>query len=274
MSPANPQTVFDPDSDDAPVEHEGGVGTSILTGFGKPTTSPRRPAGQDWYGLDEPAPSPRPLRLVQRFRRQWQPPHGYQIKVHSGVVAMSTETLHETVTRQIQAVLREFEPDGLRGLLDSVRQETSPVVEGAEADGYWGPAPTPKELHRAEVSGLLRMSERRARVARRSRPLPTTSRVLGIAATELRRLAKERSVLVIDHEGRELVPTWQLSDDFQLLPGLGRLIEEFPGDAIALSLWAERGHPDLDYQTPAEVLANGESDRVLAAAQSIGFGAW
>lgn len=145
-------------------------------------------------------------------------------------------------------------------------------------EDLWGPEPTEAQLADALRSARCENEGRLARVRAVSATAAEAARSTGvtieavnaaIAAGELRTIAEA--------DGHLLVPTWQLATADRGGPapaGISDLARVFPGSTVALTLWACRPSADLAGRTPAQALANGQVDAVIAIARALTAAGW
>ncbi len=119
----------------------------------------------------------------------------------------------------------------------------------------------------------------------RSSPGPGSSRVShrrgscpthGVTVEAVEAAIAARQLLTVAApDGRRLLPTWQLANVANAalhgpaLAGIADLIQMFPGSTVALTLWACKPSADLGGRTPAQALADGHADAVIATARAL-----
>lgn len=93
---------------------------------------------------------------------------------------------------------------------------------------------------------------------------------LGITRQSIAAKAARRRLLrVITGDGRHLYPLWQFEGD-RLVDGLVEVLTLFPEasvDGWTLAAWLRTAEPDLG-ESPFDVLAGGEQEKVLAVARA------
>ncbi|HZE16826.1 MAG TPA: DNA-binding protein, partial [Mycobacterium sp.] len=72
------------------------------------------------------------------------------------------------------------------------------------------------------------------------------------------------------------IPMWQVNAGAErgFLPGIADLRRVFPGGVVSLSRWAVTPNVDLGDMTPADALAAGRVQDVIAAATKTTTAAW
>lgn len=82
---------------------------------------------------------------------------------------------------------------------------------------------------------------------------------MGISRQAINKAVKEARILAVRKgRGSWLYPIWQLSADYQILPGLPHVLARMHGviDGFCIAEWFITKHSDLDGYTPAEWLSD------------------
>lgn len=147
--------------------------------------------------------------------------------------------------------------------LSAVAAEDVPRAAARGGDG-WGPAISAEEATELEQANLQLQVEQRREQLQVSLSRAQAADVLGISAqTVSERVAQHKLVGLKD--GREWrFPAWQFTPDNAeaVLPGLGRLVDAFPGGVVSLSRWMTRPNDNFGGRTPAQEMVR-DRDRVF-----------
>lgn len=113
----------------------------------------------------------------------------------------------------------------------------------------------------------IRLQRAHQRVDAGSLTLDELARRLGVAWADVERLAVRHELIVIAGPRGHVAPAWQVHEG-RLVSGIDRLIGAFPGGPLALALWADTPNQALGLASPAQLLVDGEVDRVVEIAAS------
>lgn len=148
-------------------------------------------------------------------------------------------------------------------------------------EDLWGPTPTGAQLGAAAQSAQRESDARLAQVRAVSvtaEEAARRTRVRGDAV--IAAIAAKQLLAVVAADGQLLVPTWQLATSGSAvgskpaLAGVADLVMAFPGGTVALTLWARKPSVDLDGRTPAQALADGHAEAVVATARALTAAGW
>ena len=148
-------------------------------------------------------------------------------------------------------------------------------------EDLWGLEPTEGELTGALRSARCENEARLAQVRAASVTVKEAARSTGVTVEAVNEAVDAGQLLTVAAaDGHRLLPTWQLAtaDHAALygpaLAGVADLIRVFPGGTVALTLWACRPSADLTGRTPAQALADGNADTVIATARALTAAGW
>lgn len=154
-----------------------------------------------------------------------------------------------------------------------LRRVPGEPASGSEAElseeELWGPAPSDEEFEAAQQRASRRVQEMRTAVMEDALSVEAAAQQLSLTPQELRTMGDRGKLAVVGVPPDERVPSWQLRDG-GLLAGLERLVAAFPGGPTWMSVWAVTPVPELNGRTPADVLRDGDVERVVALALSRG----
>lgn len=145
-------------------------------------------------------------------------------------------------------------------------------------EDLWGIEPTEGELTGAARSAECESKARLAQVLAASITAAEAAQRTGITVRAVNAaIAAGQLLTVAGADEQRLVPTWQLATagpDGPGLAGIGDLARVFPGTTVALTLWAWKPSADLAGRTPAQALADGHADAVIAIARALTAAGW
>lgn len=95
------------------------------------------------------------------------------------------------------------------------------------------------------------------------------ARLIGVSREAVRQMRLRHAVLGLEGARRGVrYPAWQVGADGALLPGLARLYDTLQCSDWGIYQFLIREHPVLDGAPPRDILARGEVDAVIEAAES------
>lgn len=174
--------------------------------------------------------------------------------------------------RSIRLAIAAAEPGSRQAFVAAITPRPADLLPAS----LWGEAPSAVERASAVLTNLRRQYEQRSEVVAESLTAAQVAGVLGVSEQAVLDRLKTRSLLGL-RAGREWrVPAWQLSADAErgFLPGLAVLAAAFPGGVVSLSRWVLRPSGELSGRTPAAVLAAGDVEPVVTAAEVSTAAAW
>jgi hypothetical protein len=143
-------------------------------------------------------------------------------------------------------------------------------------ESLWGGAPAAAELRIAALQALKDDFVARRELLHASLSRAEVAELLGTSGQAvLDRLA--HGDLVGLKDGREWrLPMWQVNAGTEcgFLPGIADLQRVFPGGVVSLSRWTVTPNVDLGDMTPADALAAGRVQDVVAVAAKTTSAAW
>lgn len=180
-----------------------------------------------------------------------------------------SDTSAQAVGERIRELTEAWDDDTRARLLADLADPSAvdPTV-GARTD-LFGAAPTPDEVLAATVRNEQRLWDYRRRLAAESLTREQAAERLAVTPNQITNLVRDRHLAAFDHGGQTLLPAWQFNADSRRgrLEGIDRVAAVFPGWALSLSSWATTPNPALGGRTPAQALAEGDVDRVVAVAE-------
>lgn len=167
----------------------------------------------------------------------------------------------EEIVAGYRRSLERFERHDLGGLAAMI-DAPQPQLPGLPA------RPSPQDV--GEISGrnMLRLIAAREDVRRDALPRTQVQELLGVTSNQVSNLRSEKKLVALRGIGGERFPAWQfdLDADDPRLDGVRELTGAFSGGVVSLSQWAVRPNPALGGRSPAEALADGDVDLVVAVA--------
>jgi hypothetical protein len=193
--------------------------------------------------------------------------------------ARTTET-HKRATSPSAAEITS----AVHKALESVPASVSSGFVEAVADhdpenldqSLWGAGPSATEVRTAALQALKNDFVARRKLLSASLSRSDVAELLGISSQAvLDRLADGDLVGLKD--GREWrIPMWQVNAGTErgFLPGIAELRRVFPGGLVSLSEWATKPNIELGNATPADAMAAGRVEEVIAVAATTTAAAW
>lgn len=102
--------------------------------------------------------------------------------------------------------------------------------------------------------------------------MKSLTRNVGVGGNQITNLLRDRRLVALEGPDGQRLPAWQfdLGASSVRLDGIDRVVTAYPGGVVSLSEWMVAPNPTLDGAMPADVLASGDVEAVVAAAESIG----
>lgn len=162
----------------------------------------------------------------------------------------------------------------------SVRTEFVEAVadQTAEAldESLWGAGPSAAQLRSAALQGLKDDFVGRRDLLSVSLSRSEVAELLGVSPQAVLDRLRDGDLVGLK-DGREWrIPMWQVNAGAErgFVPGIAELRRVFPGGVVALSRWATTPNVDLDGMAPADILAAGRVEDVIAVAGALTAAAW
>jgi excisionase family DNA binding protein len=149
-----------------------------------------------------------------------------------------------------------------------VKAVTSTAQERDLDESLWGNAPSTAKLRTAALQALKDDFTARRELLHASLSRAEAAELLGISnQAVLDRLTNGDLVGLKDGRAWR-IPMWQVNAGAErgFLPGIAELREVFPGGVVSFSEWAVAPNVDLGGMTPADALAAGHVQDVIAVA--------
>jgi hypothetical protein len=178
--------------------------------------------------------------------------------------------------RQLAAELVRVEaPVELIGALEDALSQLAEATESDELDErLWGLAPSDEDLAAARRVARRSLAAELGRALSGALTREQAARRLGITPQAVSKRVAAGGLVAVRRGRVRWFPAWQFHED-GVLPGLGRLIAEFPAGSLSLTSWATMRSADLQDATPAQALVRrGGVEQVLEAARALGPAAW
>ena len=187
--------------------------------------------------------------------------------------AKPTKLSAAEVDSAVHAVLAAAPASVKAGFVEAVTRRTQ---QRDLDESLWGTAPSAAELRNAALQTLKDDFVARRELMHASLSRGEVAELLGISSQAvLDRLT--HGDLVGLKDGREWrIPMWQIHAGAErgFLPGIADLQRVFPGGVVSLSRWAVTPNVDLGEMTPANALAAGRVQDVIAVKAKTTTAAW
>jgi excisionase family DNA binding protein len=176
--------------------------------------------------------------------------------------------------QKLRALLTPEEQEALLNCID--KAATPEEVSGAEqsliAALSGGFATTPGQAAANEVTAFIQYFQYRRALLAGALTTSDVAALLGTTRQTPYDRARNGSLLAVMDRGAWRFPAWQFDPEgpdgvVQGLPAVLRALRLSP---LGKASWLTRPNPFLDNKTPLDVLKNGEIERVLAEARSVG----
>ncbi len=206
----------------------------------------------------------------------------------SGVEGTALVALHAMTSVEMARLTKALETEGIKGV-----KPARIILSRADAKRMASGSATaikatvvPSETAKAVVADVLELSLRAARVRGEALKdqllgdpdmLSTAEMAerLGMSEEGIRLKRKRHEVLGLEFAKRGIrYPSWQLSEERQLLPDLSRLFSILGESPWTVYRFLLQRHPELGGARPVDALKRGRIDGVLAAAENTASGAF
>jgi hypothetical protein len=177
------------------------------------------------------------------------------------------------VSSAVHAALEATPASVKAGFVEAV---TGAAPERGLDESLWGGAPSAAEVRTAALQALKDDFVARRELLYVSLSRTEVAELLGISSQAVLDRLRHGDLVGLK-EGREgRIPMWQVNASAErgLLPGIADLRRVFPGGVVALSRWAVTPNVDLGDMTPADALAAGRVQDVVAVATTTTAAAW
>ena len=129
----------------------------------------------------------------------------------------------------------------------------------------------------ARARNTIRVLEDRARLREECVPGKSVAEGLGVSRQRLHQLRRQGRLLAVLPRSRRgsLYPAWQFTEEGEIVDGLERVIQvarEADIDEETLHFFMVEPNERLEDETPANLLARGQVDRVVEVLNSAGLG--
>jgi hypothetical protein len=184
----------------------------------------------------------------------------------------------DDIRSAVRTALDTVSPAVRAGFVAAVTDSDAAITEDTAAldETLWGPAPSTARTHTAALQTLKNEFVARRALLDTALNRTEVAELLGVSPQAVLDRLADGDLLGLK-DGREWrIPIWQIHAGAErgFLPGLAALRRAFPGGLVALSHWATAPNADLDGSTPADALAAGRVDDVVAVAAAATAAAW
>ena len=193
-------------------------------------------------------------------------------QVMSSDVEAQVSKFIDNLAAEFEALLGKDAPvlRVIQHLAASIPSSGAAVAEAAGGDDGWGPAISAEEAAELEQANLQLQVEQRREQVNVSFSRVQAADMLGISPQTVSEWVAQLRLVGLK-DGREWrFPAWQFTPDNAepVLPGLGRLVDAFPGGVVSLSRWMSRPNDNFDGRTPAQEMVR-DSDHVFAIVETL-----
>lgn len=188
---------------------------------------------------------------------------------------MSDARVRVAVTRVLNGVPSEVKSSFLHAVAPDEAVASQPSGDVPDP-ALWGRAPRDEAVGAAGLGVLERAFAVRTKVLAASLTRRQAADLLSVSDQAVTDKIASGDLIAVK-QGREWrLPAWQFDADAGqgFLPGLSRLHHAFPGGVVSLTIWATSSNVELGGRAPADLLAEGEVDRVLAVVAGANAAAW
>jgi hypothetical protein len=156
----------------------------------------------------------------------------------------------------------------LRSFAAALTDAAAAAAAPAEPLPGLGEAPTADEVAGAVRRNHERVWRFREQLYDSALPYREAARRLGVSTNQITNLVRAGDLLALDGLGGLRLPSWQFNPETRRgrLEGIRQVAGVFPGRALGLSAWMSTPSQALDGRTPADALADGDVERVVALA--------
>jgi hypothetical protein len=143
-------------------------------------------------------------------------------------------------------------------------------------ESLWGHAPSAAELRTAALQVLKDDFIARRELLQSSLSRAEVAELLDISSQAVLDRLTHGDLVGIKHGREWRIPMWQVNAGAErgFLPGIADVRRVFPGAVVSLSRWAVTPNVDLGGATPADALAAGRVQDVIAVAARTTAAAW
>ncbi len=205
-----------------------------------------------------PAPtwSPEVARLAGELRRQFG-------SEPITVTALASELLDGDTAAVVLAAIE-----------DALARSAAAGAPHELDESLWGAPPSDDEVVAARGAGQTAVNDALTVALDGALSREEAAHRLGISPQAVSKRLAARALVALSRGRTRWFPAWQFYED-GVRPGLGEVIDAYPGTPLALTIWATTPSADLDGASPADVLVRrGGVARVLAAAHALSAEAW
>lgn len=172
---------------------------------------------------------------------------------------------------ELEAFSRAVEKAFARGARDhrEVAPEKRRIVDEITGGRRW----SAEERASMEAQALLDLFGHRRELLRNSLTAPEVARALGTSRQTPHDRAKSGKMLAVRDRGALRFPSWQFDPEgpYGVLEGLPEVLRELRGSPLAKASWFVNANSYLGMRRPADVLREGDLERVIRAARAAGM---
>ena len=150
-----------------------------------------------------------------------------------------------------------------------------PAAETLSAD-ISGQYYSQEERIQLEMDTLVRHFLHRRQLLENAFSAPQVAEILGTSRQTPHDRIKSQTLLAVRDNGKMLFPAWQFDPTGPdgVLEALPQVLKNLALSDYAKLNWLTRPNPYLEGLTPVEVLKQGQGDRVIQEAQTVGASQW
>ena len=150
-----------------------------------------------------------------------------------------------------------------------------PAAETLSAD-ISGQYYSQEERIQLEMDTLTRHFLHRRQLLENAFSAPQVAEILGTSRQTPHDRIKSQTLLAVRDNGKMLFPAWQFDPTGSdgVLEALPQVLKNLALSDYAKLNWLTRPNPYLEGLTPVEVLKQGQGDRVIQEAQTVGASQW
>jgi hypothetical protein len=191
------------------------------------------------------------------------------------VTPIAQEAEYLTLLKQLGASERGQVINGIRKITtyhDSPASSTEDNLVQALA----GRAYSNKEKIELEIESLFKYFQKRKQLLADSLTAPQVAKLLGTSRQTPHDRLKKRSLLAVLDNGALRFPLWQFDPEGPdgVIDGLSEVLKKLAASDFAKLNWLVRPNPFLDGLTPVQALKQGDRERVIQEAASVGASSW
>jgi hypothetical protein len=191
------------------------------------------------------------------------------------VTLSAQETEYLTLLKRLGATEREQVMNGMKKIATSHDASPSSTEDNfvKELTGY---TYSDEEKIKLEMESLFQYFQKRKQLLAGSLTAPQVAELLGTSRQTPHDRLKKRSLLAVLDNGALRFPLWQFDPEGPdgAIAGLPEVLKTLEASDFAKLNWLVRPNPLLDGLTPVQALKQGDRERVIQEAASVGASTW